>query len=124
MALPPRIPLRDFFKNPERTGYQISPDGNWISYLAPFQRRLNVHIMPRTGGEAKQVTNETERDLAGYFWKSNDRIVYLKDKGGDENFHLFSVDLKGENLKDLTPFDEVTIQIVDDLEEHPDEMLI
>jgi dipeptidyl aminopeptidase/acylaminoacyl peptidase len=124
MALAPRIPLRDFFKNPERTGYQISPDGNWISYLAPFERRLNVHIMPRTGGQAKQVTEETERDLAGYFWKSNDRIVYLKDKGGDENFHLYSVDLNGENLKDLTPFDDVTVQIVDDLEEHPDEMLI
>jgi len=124
MALAPRIPLRDFFRNPVRTGYQISPDGNWISYLAPYERRLNVFIMPRTGGEAKRITSETARDLAGYFWKSNDRIIYLKDKDGDENFHLFSVDLNGENVIDLTPFDEVLVQIADELEEHPDEMLI
>jgi dipeptidyl aminopeptidase/acylaminoacyl peptidase len=124
MASTPKIPLRDFFKNPEKTAYQISPDGNWISYLAPYERRLNVFVMPRSGGEAKRITSEMARDMAGYFWKSNDRILYLKDKAGDENFHLLSVDLNGENLKDLTPFDSVTVQIVDELEEHPDEMLI
>jgi dipeptidyl aminopeptidase/acylaminoacyl peptidase len=124
MSLAPKIPLRDFFKNPEKTRFLISPDGNWISYLAPYERRLNVFVMPRLGGEAKRITSETARDMAGYFWKSNDRIIYLKDKGGDENFHLLSVDLNGENLIDLTPFDNVTVDIVDDLEEHPDHMLI
>ncbi len=124
MALVPRIPLRDFFKNPEKTGYQISPDGKWISYLAPYERRLNIFVMPRSSGEAERITSETARDMAGYFWKSNDRVIYLKDFGGDENFHLFSVDLHGENLKDLTPFDSIQVQVVDDLEEHPDEMLI
>ncbi len=124
MASVPHIPLRDFFKNPDRTGYQISPDGKWISYLSPYERRKNIFIMPREGGEAKRITGETARDMAGYFWKSNDRIIYLKDKSGDENFHLLSVDRTGENLKDLTPFDSVTVQIVDELEEHPDEMLI
>lgn len=124
MALPKRIPLRDFFRNPERSGYQISPDGNWISFLAPFERRMNVHIMPRTGGEPKRVTSETTRDLAGYFWKSDDRIVYLRDIDGDENWHLYSVDRNGENLIDMTPFDDVTVDIVDDLEDHHSDMLI
>ncbi|MDP4234817.1 MAG: S9 family peptidase, partial [Bacteroidota bacterium] len=78
MASVPKIPLRDFFKNPEKTGYQISPDGKWISYLAPYERRMNVFVMPRLGGESKRVTGETSRDLAGYSWKSNDRIIYLK----------------------------------------------
>lgn len=124
MALPKRIPLRDFFRNPERSGYQISPDGNWISFLAPYERRMNVHIMPRTGGEPKRVTSETTRDLAGYFWKSDDRIVYLRDIDGDENWHLYSVDRNGENLIDMTPFDGVTVDIVDDLEDHHSDMLI
>lgn len=124
MAVAKRIPLRDFFRNPERSGYQISPDGNWISFLAPYERRMNVHIMPRTGGEPKRVTSETTRDLAGYFWKSNDRIIYLRDKDGDENWHLYSVDRNGENHIDLTPFDEVTVDIVDDLEDHHSDMLI
>lgn len=124
MALPKRIPLRDFFRNPERSGYQISPDGNWISFLAPYERRMNVHIMPRTGGEPKRVTSETTRDLAGYFWKSNERIVYLRDIDGDENWHLYSVDRNGDNLIDMTPFDQVTVDIVDDLEDHHSDMLI
>ncbi|MEI8135627.1 MAG: S9 family peptidase [bacterium] len=124
MALAPRIPLRDFFKNPEKTGYQISPDGNWISYLAPYERRLNVFVMPRAGGESKRITSETARDMAGYFWKSNDFIIYLKDTAGDENFHLFSVDIHTESVRDLTPFEGVTVDVVDELEEQPDEMLI
>jgi hypothetical protein len=124
MASPKRIPLRDFFRNPERSGYQISPDGNWISFLAPYERRMNVHIMPRTGGEPKRVTSETTRDLAGYFWKSNDRIVFLRDKDGDENWHLYSVARDGEKHIDLTPFPGVTVDIVDDLEDNHSEMLI
>ncbi len=119
-----KIPLRDFFKNPEKTAYRISEDGNWISYLAPYEHRLNVFVMPRSGGEAVRVTSETSRDIGGYFWKSSDRIVYLRDKGGDENFHLYSVDRQGNNLKDLTPFDSVTAQIVDGLEDMPDQLLI
>ncbi|HET9137433.1 MAG TPA: S9 family peptidase [Candidatus Kapabacteria bacterium] len=124
MAKTTRIPLRDFFKNPEKAAFQISPDGNWISYLAPYEKRLNVFVMPRSGGEAVRVTGETARDLGGYFWKSSERIVYTKDKDGDENFHLFSVGRDGKNLKDLTPFDSVTVQIVDGLQDMPDELLI
>ncbi|MEP7234776.1 MAG: prolyl oligopeptidase family serine peptidase, partial [Ignavibacteriota bacterium] len=124
MALEPRIPLRDFFKNPERTAYQISPDGQSISYLGPYERRLNIFVVPRSGGEATRVTSETARDLTAYFWKSSDRIIYLKDFGGDENYHLYSVDLHGENLRDLTPFESIQVQIVDGLEEYPDEMMI
>ena len=121
---PKHIALRDFFRNPERSGYQVSPDGKWVSFLAPYERRMNVWVVPVIGGEPKRITSETARDLAGYSWKSNDRIIYLKDFDGDENFHLFSVDLGGENFRDLTPFDAVTVSITDQLEEHPDEMLI
>lgn len=120
-----RIPLRDFFRNPERSGYRISHDGNWISFLAPYERRMNVHVMPRTGdAEPVRVTSETSRDLAGYFWKSNERIVFLRDKEGDENWHLYSVDRNGNNHIDLTPFDGVTVDIIDDLEDHHSDMLV
>ncbi|MBS1902821.1 MAG: S9 family peptidase [Bacteroidetes bacterium] len=119
-----RIPIRDFFRNPEHSSYQISPDGKWISYLAPYEKRMNIFVMPVGGGEAKRITSETARDMAGYFWKSSDRIVYLKDKSGDENFHLISVNRDGGDLKDLTPFDSVRAQIVDALDERPDEMLV
>jgi dipeptidyl aminopeptidase/acylaminoacyl peptidase len=118
------IPLRDFFKNPEKGGFQVSPDGARFSFMQPYQRRLNVFVQSRQGGPAVRVTGETERDIAGYFWKGSNRILYLKDFKGDENFHLVSVDADGSNLVDLTPFENVQAMIVDDRPDHDDEMLI
>ena len=109
-----RIPLRDFFRNPEQSRFQVSPDGNAIAFMQPYQTRMNVFVRPRAGGPAVRVTNETERDVAGYFWKGSRRIVFLKDFKGDENYHLVSVDADGGNLVDLTPFEKVRAQIIDD----------
>ncbi|HRE13188.1 MAG TPA: S9 family peptidase [Usitatibacteraceae bacterium] len=117
------LPLRDFFRNPEQTGHQISPDGRYISWLAPWEKRMNVFVRPYGGGEAKRVTAETARDLAGYGWKG-DRIVYAKDFGGDENFHIVSVGLDGGDLKDLTPGEKVKANVVDILEDDPDHLIV
>src|SRR5579864_3799016 len=119
-----RIPLRDFFRNPERSGFQISPDGNTLAFMQPYQNRMNVFVQPRTGGAPVRLTSETERDVAGYFWKGPRRIVYLKDFKGDENFHLVSVDITGGAPADLTPFDKVRALIIDDRDEHDDEMIV
>ena len=111
------IPIRDFFRNPQEAGHQVSPDGKYLSWLASYERRLNVHVRPIGAGaneQAVRVTGETARDISGYFWKG-DRILYVKDFGGDENFHVVSVNLKGEDLKDLTPGDKVKAIIVDGL---------
>lgn len=119
-----RIPLRDFFRNPEKSGFQVSPDGNSIAFMQPYQNRMNVFVQPRAGGPAVRVTSETERDVAGYFWKGSGRIVYLKDFKGDENYHVVSVGADGAGLVDLTPFDKVRAEIVDDLYERDDELII
>ena len=119
-----RIPLRDFFRNPEQATFQLSPDGNFLAFVQPYENRMNVFVRPRVGGPAVRVTSETERDVAGYFWKGSHRIVYLKDFKGDENFHLVAVDADGKNLVDLTPFDKVRAMIVDDRYDNDDEMLV
>lgn len=118
------IPLKDFFKNPKKSGYQISPDGKYISYLGPYKKRMNIFVKPLESKTAKRLTSVTDRDLGGYFWKSGSRLVYLKDNGGDENFHLYAVNVDGSNLKDLTPFDGVKADFVDVLEDNDNEMLI
>ena len=110
----PRIPMRDFFRNPQETQHRVSPDGAYIAYLAPYESRMNVFVKRLGGGAATRVTGETARDIYGYFWKG-DRILYARDFGGDENFHLVSVDLSGQDLKDLTPGDKVLAQIIDTL---------
>ncbi len=119
----PLLPLRDFFRNAEQAGHQISPDGRFLSYTASYERRMNVFVRPLGGGEATRVTSETARDISGYFWKGN-RIVYVKDFGGDENFHVVVADLDGSALKDLTPGENVRAEIVDDLEDDDDHLIL
>jgi dipeptidyl aminopeptidase/acylaminoacyl peptidase len=119
-----QIPMRDFFKNPEKAYFQVSPDGNYISFTQPYEKRMNIFIQPRMGGEAKRVTSVTDRDLAGYFWKGNDRLLFTKDFGGDENFHLFAIDREGREMKDLTPFDSVRVEVIDDLKDHETDVII
>jgi dipeptidyl aminopeptidase/acylaminoacyl peptidase len=119
-----QIPLKDFFKNPEKNGYQISPDGNYFSYLTSWENRMNVFVQKVGSDEAVRVTSATERDISGYFWKGNNKIMFLQDKAGDENFKLYSVNKDGSNLKLLSPEDKVRTEIVDDLEEIDDYMLV
>jgi len=114
-AVPPKIPLRDFFKNPVSRGYDLSPDGQTLSFLQPWESRMNIFIRPTAGGEAKRLTNEKDRDIRNYAWKGNGFVVYAMDDKGDENFHLKRVDLKSGEVKDLTPFPKVRSEIIDDL---------
>ena len=116
------IPLRDFFRNPEQTAFRISPDGRYLSWLAPYERRLNVFVRPIGGGTATRVTSETARDIGGYFWKG-ERIVFVKDFGGDENFHVVSVSLDGAQV-DLTPGDKVKADVVDMLEDDDGHLIL
>jgi len=120
-----QIPLEDFFKNPEQTSYQISPDGNYYSFLAPVKNRMNIFVQLRgSKSQTKQLTKEKDRDIAGYFWPNNEQILYIKDDGGNENYKLYGVNIDGTNLKCFTDFEDVRTQIIDDLEDIPGEIII
>lgn len=121
----PLIPMEDFFRNPEKTAYQISPDGKYFSFMAPYESRLNILVQAVDGSDsAVRVTSETERDIAGYFWGNNNRLLFLKDSGGDENYSLYGVDKDGANMKDLTEFPDVRTLIIDDLRDIDDEVIV
>jgi dipeptidyl aminopeptidase/acylaminoacyl peptidase len=122
--IPPLIPLRDFFRNPEKTAYQISPSGRSIAFLGPYENRLNIWVQSARGGEARRITSVTERDITTYFWKSDQHILFFQDSGGDENFHVFSADPDGDNVRDLTPLPGVQVRLVDDLHDHPNEIIV
>ncbi len=118
------IPLRDFFKNPEKTFYRVSPNGKYISFLAPFNDRLNIFIQQIGSEESMRLTSVTDRDISGYIWGNDNTIIFTRDNSGDENFHLFSVDIEGINLKDLTPFENVRVNLIDELDESKTDILI
>lgn len=116
--------VEDFFRTPEKTGYQLSPNGTHYAYLGPVNGRKNIFTQSLSGGTPIQVTHETERDISGYLWANDNRLLFIKDSGGDENFKLLAVDKDGQNSKDLTPFDKVRIQIIDDLKDEEDAIII
>ncbi len=119
-----QIPLEDFFRNPERSGYQISPEGKYYSYMAPYKNRMNIFVVEIGKDEPLMLTSDTARDIAGYFWANENRILYLKDTGGDENFKLLAVNADGSNPKALTDFEGVRTLIIDDLKDIPNEVII
>lgn len=121
-----QIPLEDFFRNSERTGYQLSPDGSYISYMAPYKDRLNVFVrrVDETDEHAIRITNETERSVAGYMWADNQRLLYMKDTAGDENYQLYGVHRDGSDDRAYTAFDGVRTSLIDDLEEQQGVVMI
>jgi dipeptidyl aminopeptidase/acylaminoacyl peptidase len=123
-SAPPIIPLRDFFKNPQTTGYELSPSGNLIGFLKPVDSRLNIFVQAKSGGDAKQITQVKDRDIRSFFWKGDKYLLFLKDNGGDENFHLYVTQIDGTGQRDLTPFDGVRAEVIDDLEDHPTDLLV
>lgn len=120
----PLIPFQDFFKNPEKVAFRISPNGEYLAFMQPWESRMNIFVQKIGEDKITQVTFAKERSIQGYFWKNNSRLVFLQDKGGNENFHLFAVDSDGKNQVELTPGDEVLAQIIDDLEDNEKEMII
>jgi dipeptidyl aminopeptidase/acylaminoacyl peptidase len=120
----PVIPMEDFFKDPEKAGFRISPNGQMVIFRAPHMGRMNVFVQKLGDTTAIPITHETERSISDAFWESDERIIFTKDFGGDENFHILSVKPDGNGLVDHTPFDKVRSEVVDILEDKPDELLI
>ncbi len=126
--MPAIIPVEQFFDNPEIAGAQISPDGKWLSYLKAYQDKLNVFVRNLETDEEIQITADTERPVTGYFWAIDaQKILYVQDKGGNENYHVYAVPVDGRSMpeaRDLTPFDGVRAVIFDVPEETPGKILV
>jgi dipeptidyl aminopeptidase/acylaminoacyl peptidase len=105
----PLIPRSVLFGNPDRAGLSLSPDGNRVAFLAPLDGVLNVWVAPTDDLEAaKPVTRDTGRGIRQFFWAYNNAdLLYLQDKGGDENWKLYRIRLADGSIKDLTPFEEI-----------------
>ncbi|WP_321196996.1 alpha/beta hydrolase family protein [Tsuneonella flava] len=108
------IPREDLFGNPTRAGGQLSPDGKWLSWLAPKDGVLNVFMAPAADpSAAKAMTASTDRPIRQYFWAPDSKsILYIQDKGGDENFLLYGVDVASGKETTLTPFEKTRVQLV------------
>jgi len=116
--------VEDFFRNPEKVSFTLSPDGKYYAYMGPYNNMLNIFVQEIGKENVTQLTFDTARSIYGFVWGNNRRILYLKDSGGDENMKLFGVDVDGANLKGLTDFDKVRTNIIDDLPDIDDYVII
>lgn len=125
-ADPSLIPREVLFGNPDKTAPSLSPDGSRLLFIAPVDGVLNVWVGPADDpSAAKPVTQDDKRGIhfAGWSW-GGDRIFYVQDRGGDENWHLYATDPATGESKDLTPLPGVQATIVDVSREHPDSLLV
>ena len=128
---PPRadatvLPRKLIFGNPERAAPRLSPDGKRLAWLAPKDGVLNVYMAPVLDpSQAKPVTDEKNRPIPSFDWAfDNKHILYAIDQNGDENQHVYSIDVTSSARKDLTPFDKTQGRMQNMSEKFPSAALI
>ncbi|PKL74974.1 MAG: S9 family peptidase, partial [Candidatus Melainabacteria bacterium HGW-Melainabacteria-1] len=121
----PLIPRQVLFGNPERVSPRISPNGQYLAYIAPDEGVLNVWVRSLGAEDDRAVTRDRDRGIRSYFWAHNSRhLLYLQDSGGNENWRIHGVDLTTGVERDYTPFDLVQAQVLQRDKRFPDELLI
>lgn len=121
------IPKRVLFGNPVKTSPRISPDGKRMAYLAPVNGVLNVWVGNVGADESdyQPVTQDTDRGIRLYLWAAdNTHILYVQDSGGNENFRLYATNIETKETRDLTPFENVQVQLIERDKRFPNELLL
>ena len=114
------------FGNPLRFQGRLSPDGTKMSFRAPLNGVMNIWVGDRGDfSSVKAITKDTGRGIPAHFWAlDSQHVLYTRDQGGDENWHLYSVDLASEKIIDLSPFEGVQAQMLAQSETKPGVVIV
>lgn len=117
--------VEDYFARPATSGFQLSPNGKYISYREKDANKKN-HVMVKevATGKVVRAIEEKEELIRGMGWINDERLVYVMDQGGNENYHLYAINIDGTNSIDLTPFDDIQASIINMLKEQKDYVII
>jgi dipeptidyl aminopeptidase/acylaminoacyl peptidase len=113
-SIVPLIPRDVLFGNPEKVSPQISPDGRYLAYIAPDSKNI-LQVWLRVMGQTEDqvLTADPKRGIRSYFWTYEpDKLIYAQDADGDENYHLYLVDVASKKSQDITPFPNVRAQVI------------
>jgi len=125
-TLPPIISRDILFGNPEKARAQISHDGKYLAYLAPDEKDV-LQVWVRTIGKEddRKVTSDKKRGIRSYFWPyDKEHLLYEQDSDGDENWHVYSVNLGNNLVRDMTPFVGARAEIIGGNYRYPDTLLV
>ncbi len=119
------IPREVLFDLPEKISPQISPDGSRVAFLAPYKNVLNIWLRDRKTQTERVLTRDQGSGIHDYAWAPDGRsVLFLQDRNGNENSHLYRIDLVGGEVKDLTPFGGVQARILEIDKHFPDRILV
>jgi dipeptidyl aminopeptidase/acylaminoacyl peptidase len=96
-----QVPVEDFFKRSGFSSFQLSPDGKYMAAISPIGERRNIAVINLETREAKAITGVRDRDVRGFMWANNDRILYFMDKDGNESFGIFAINKDGSRARTL-----------------------
>ncbi|MTI30220.1 S9 family peptidase [Xanthovirga aplysinae] len=117
--------VEDYFERPKTSGFQFSPDGKYFSYREKDENgKRHIFVKNTETGKISKAIEEGKELIRDYGWANNNRLLYLKDEGGNENYHLFAANIDGGDQKALTPFDGARVQLTNMLKDIPDEVII
>src|SRR6056297_2604239 len=130
------IPVEDFFKRSLFTSFQLSPDGQYLAAVTPLfeNDRRNIAVINLETREAAAITGVKDRDVTGYMWANDDRILFFMDNDGNESFGIFAVNKDGSKPRTLIEpaetqirggsFVVLTASVLNTLEDDKDEVLV
>lgn len=120
-----RYTVEDYFANPKAFTFRFSPDGKYLSYRESDENgKQHIYVKNLATQETKRAIEEKDELVRQYGWLNNGRLFYSMDKGGNENYHIYAVDLDGSNLKDLTPFEGVRAQFTELLRDDKEHIIV
>ncbi|WP_247894555.1 S9 family peptidase [Azospirillum sp. B510] len=122
----PLIPRRHLFGNPTASSAQLSPDGKWLTWLSPHEGVTNVWMAPVDNiAAAEPLTRVKDHSISSYGWTLDSCFVWFsRDNNGDENWHIFIIDLAQRKMRDLTPIDGISAEVEIQSPQAPDKIVI
>jgi dipeptidyl aminopeptidase/acylaminoacyl peptidase len=117
--------VEDYFSRPKASAFHLSPDGKYMSYMEKDDAgKQHVYVKEIATGNVQRIIEEKEELIRGYVWKNEKRLLYLMDQGGNENYHIYAVNIDGTNNRDLTPYEGVKANLLNGLKEYRDYVIV
>lgn len=118
--------VEDYFSRPKASSFQLSPDGKYMSYREKEDNGTKRHLYVKeiATGKVTRILEEKEELIRGYFWKNNERLLYMMDQGGNEQYHIHAVNIDGTNNVDLTPYEGVQAGVASILKDQKDHVIV
>lgn len=93
-------------------GASFSADEKRILFSSNATGIFNAYTLPVKGGVPKPLTRSTvDSTFSVSFFPRDDRVLFMRDRGGDEDYHLFLLGMDGVE-SDLTPGEKLKTQFM------------